>query len=216
MRVKHGVNSDRCIIRLIVTGARHYYVTWVRACPERALLPLQSVFMPIHGGLFANAKCPHDHIWGPFCHCKVSPCPNMGAFLPMQSVPMPKYGGLFANAKCPHARIWGPFCQCKVSPCPCMPQRAVRPLCPPPPSTHTCKTRQTRTYKSAECSIHTHTHTHTPAHAHTQTQRPTMDTNGNTLSNGHTEHRSVQQHIVRPMSNPQRAINNDCVMMSQG
>ena len=33
--------------------------------------------MPIYGGLFASAKCPHAYIWGPFCQCKVSPCPYM-------------------------------------------------------------------------------------------------------------------------------------------
>ena len=37
-------------------------------------LPVQSVPMPIYGGLFASAKCPHAHIGGPFCQCKVSPC----------------------------------------------------------------------------------------------------------------------------------------------
>ena len=71
-------------------------------------------------GLFASAKCPHAHIWGPFCQCKMSPCPYMGAFVPVQSVPMPIYGGLFARAQCPHAHIWGPFCESTVSPYPYM------------------------------------------------------------------------------------------------
>ena len=73
---------------------------WALGCPLAGLLPrrepymgaflpVQSVPMPIHGGLFASAKCPHAHIWAPFCQCKVSPCPYMGAVLPVQSVPMP-------------------------------------------------------------------------------------------------------------------------------
>ena len=55
------------------------YTPW----PYWAFLPVQSVPMPIYGGLFASAKCPHAHIWGPFCLCKMSPCPYMGAFLPI-------------------------------------------------------------------------------------------------------------------------------------
>ena len=88
-------------------------------CPYMGgFLTVQSVPMPIYGGLFGSAKCSHAHIWGAFWQCKVSPCPYMGGFLAVQSVPMPIYGGLFGSAKCPHARIWGPAWQCKVSPCP--------------------------------------------------------------------------------------------------
>ena len=124
-------------------------------------MQVQSGPMPIYGGLFAIAKCPHaptpppvsnEHsrsdriilgpncsldtggggMWGPLCHCKMSPCPHMRTFLPVQSVPAPLYGPLIAGAKCPHAHIYGAFllvqsvpmpryvglfCQCKESPC---------------------------------------------------------------------------------------------------
>ena len=102
-------------------GAFLPVVQCVSPCPYMGAF-LQSVPMPIYGGLFASAKCPHAHIWGPFCRCNVCPCPYMGAFLPVQSVPMPIYasgaflpvqsvplpiyGGLFASAKCPLAHIW--------------------------------------------------------------------------------------------------------------
>ena len=66
---------------------------------------MQTVSMPIYGGIFASANCLHAHQWGPFYQCKVSLAPYMGAFLRIQNVPVPIYGGLFASAKCPHHSI---------------------------------------------------------------------------------------------------------------
>ena len=71
--------------------------------------------MPMYGGLFGGAKCPHAHRWGAFCQNKVSPCPYMGRFLAVQSVLMPMCRGLCGGAKFPHAQKWGSFWQCKDS-----------------------------------------------------------------------------------------------------